>query len=162
MDEKDLLNMFMWAHLVKDSSNDFNILYDGNIGNIGICIDSTQAESWYVNTYKSVEYKDLTIKFLWDVINVRIPLFKKPRGYESVKMEYLALLNSYIKQGIIGDRRGTVISRLMENLDVVIWDKKICFVEVKRFDEKDIIFKSKTTELEFGADTFKINIENNW
>lgn len=162
MDEKDLLNMFMWAHLVKDSSNDFNILYDGNIGNIGICIDSTQAESWYVNTYKSVEYKDLTIKFLGDVINVRIPLFKKPKGYESIKMEYLALLNSYIKQGIIGDRRGTVISRLMENLDVVIWDKKICFVEVKRFDEKDIIFKSKTTELEFGADTFKINIENNW
>ena len=162
MDEKDLLNMFMWAHLVKDSSNDFNILYDGNIGNIGICIDSTQAESWYVNTYKSVEYKDLSIKFLWDVINVRIPLFKKPSGYTSVKMEYLAMLNSYIKQGIIWDRRGTVISRLMDNLDVVIWDKKICFVEVKRFDEKDIIFKSKTTELEFGADTFKINIENNW
>lgn len=162
MDEKDLLNAFMWAHLVKDSSNDFNILYDGNIGNIGICIDSTQAESWYVNTYKSVEYKDLTIKFLGDVINVRIPLFKKPKGYTSIKMEYLALLNSYIKQGIIWDRRWTVISRLMENLDVVIWDKKICFVEVKRFDEKDIIFKSKTTELEFGADTFKINIENNW
>lgn len=162
MDEKDLLNMFMWAHLVKDSSNDFNILYDGNIGNIGICIDSTQAEGWYVNTYKSVEYKDLSIKFLWDVINVRIPLFKKPSGYTSIKMEYLALLNSYIKQGIIWDRRWTVISRLMDNLDVVIWDKKICFVEVKRFDEKDIIFKSKTTELEFGADTFKINIENNW
>ena len=54
-------------------------------------------------------------------MNVDIPIFKKPEG-ESVKQDYLNILNRYIKDGVLGDRRGTVISRLLENMDVVVFE----------------------------------------
>lgn len=161
MDKDELLHMFIWAHITKDDKKWFLIMYDGDMTNLGITIDSNMAMDWWAQTNKDVEVKDYTIKFLGDVVHVSIPVFKKVENPLSIKQDYLNILNRYIKDGVLGDRRGTVISRLLDNLDVVIVDKKICFLEVKKFDDKDIIFKSKTTSFNFGTNEFKINIEDN-
>ena len=162
MDKDELLHMFIWAHITKDEKKGFLIMYDGDMNNLSITIDSNMAMDWRAQTNKDVEVKDYTIKFLGDVVHVSIPVFKSVENPLSVKQDYLNILNRYIKDGVLGDRRGTVISRLLDNLDVVIVDKKICFLEVKKFDDKDIIFKSKTTSFNFGTNEFKINIEDNW
>lgn len=161
MDKDELLHMFIWAHITKDDKKGFLIMYDGDMTNLGITIDSNMAMDWWAQTNKDVEVKDYTIKFLGDVVHVSIPVFKKVENPLSIKQDYLNILNRYIKDGVLGDRRGTVISRLLDNLDVVIVDKKVCFLEVKKFDDKDIIFKSKTTSFNFGTNEFKINIEDN-
>ena len=161
MDRDELLHMFIWAHITKDDKKGFLIMYDGDMTNLGITIDSNMAMDWWAQTNKDVEVKDYTIKFLGDVVHVSIPVFKKVENPLSIKQDYLNILNRYIKDGVLGDRRGTVISRLLDNLDVVIVDNKICFLEVKKFDDKDIIFKSKTTSFNFGTNEFKINIEDN-
>ena len=54
------------------------------------------ALDWWTHNSKLVDIKDYTIKFLGDVVNVRIPIFKKAKG-ESVKQDYLNILNRYIK-----------------------------------------------------------------
>jgi hypothetical protein len=54
------------------------------------------AMDWWVHNGKNVEMKDYSIKFLGDVIQVSIPVFKKAEG-ESVKHDYLNILNRYIK-----------------------------------------------------------------
>jgi hypothetical protein len=131
------------------------------MSNLGITIDSNMAMDWRAQTNKEIEVKDYTIKFLGDVVHVSIPVFKKVENPLSIKQDYLNILNRYIKDGVLGDRRGTVISRLLDNLDVVIVENKICFLEVKKFEDKDIIFKSKTTSFNFGTNEFKINIEDN-
>ena len=161
MDRDELLHMFIWAHITKDDKKGFLILYNGDMTNLGITIDSNMAMDWRAQTNKEIEVKDYTIKFLGDVVHVSIPVFKKVENPLSIKQDYLNILNRYIKDGVLGDRRGTVISRLLDNLDVVIVDNKICFLEVKKFDDKDIIFKSKTTSFNFGTNEFKINIEDN-
>jgi hypothetical protein len=117
--------------------------------NLGITIDSNMAMDWWAQTNKEIEMKDYSIKFLGDVVNVSLPVFKDKKEYVSVKQDYLNILNRYIKDGVLGDRRGTVISRMLDNMDVVICEGKICFIEVKKFDDKDIIFKSKTTKFNF-------------
>ena len=162
MDKDELLHMFIWAHITKDDKKGFLILYNGDMSNLGITIDSNMAMDWRAQTNKEIEVKDYTIKFLGDVVHVSIPVFKKVENPLSIKQDYLNILNRYIKDGVLGDRRGTVISRLLDNLDVVIVENKICFLEVKKFEDKDIIFKSKTTSFNFGTNEFKINIEDNW
>ena len=154
--------MFIWAHITKDLKDGFKIMYDGKIDSLSISIDSNMAMDWRRLVNKSVEIKDYTIKFLGDVVKVNIPIFKKPEKCISVKADYLNILNRYIKDWVIGDRRGTVISRMLENMDVVITNNMIGFIETKSFDEKDVIFKSKTTKFNFWANEFKIDIENNW
>ena len=161
MDKDELLHMFIWAHITKDDKKGFLILYNGDMTNLGITIDSNMAMDWRAQTNKEIEIKDYTIKFLGDVVHVSLPVFKKVENPLSIKQDYLNILNRYIKDGVLGDRRGTVISRLLDNLDVVIVDNKICFLEVKKFEDKDIIFKSKTTSFNFGTNEFKINIEDN-
>ena len=161
VDKEELLHEFIGAHITKDSKDGFNILYDGNIENLGITIDSNMAMDWWVHNSKSLEIKDYSIKFLGDVIQVNIPVFKKAEG-ESVKQDYLNILNRYIKDGVLSDRRGTVVSRLLENMDVIVFEWHIGFLEVKKFDENDIIFKSKTTKFNFGTNEFKLDIEDNW
>jgi len=154
--------MFIWAHITKDLKDWFKIMYDGKIDSLSISIDSNMAMDWRRLVNKNVEIKDYTIKFLGDVVKVNIPIFKKPEKCISVKADYLNILNRYIKDWVIGDRRGTVISRMLENMDVVITNNMIGFIETKSFDEKDVIFKSKTTKFNFWANEFKIDIENNW
>ena len=161
VDKDELLHEFIGAHITKDSKNGFNILYDGNTENLGITIDSNMAMDWWVHNGKFVEMKDYSIKFLGDVIQVSIPVFKENK-WESIKQEYLNILNRYIKDGVLSDRRWTVISRLLENMDIVVFENKIGFIEVKKFDENDIIFKSKTTKFNFGTNEFKLDIEDNW
>jgi len=160
IDKEELLHEFIWAHITKDSKQGFVILYDGNSENLSITIDSNMAMDWWVHNWKDVELKEYTIKFLGDVVTVNIPVFKKATG-ESVKQDYLNVLNRYIKDWVLGDRRGTVISRLLENMDVIVFEWHIGFLEVKKFDENDIIFKSKTTKFNFGTNEFKIDIEDN-
>ena len=160
LDKEELLHEFIGAHITKDNKRWFDLLYCGNIEDLGITIDSNMAMDWWVHNWKEVERKDFTIKFLGDVINVSLPVFKKLKG-ESIKQDYLNILNRYIKDWVIGDRRGTVISRMLENMDVVVAEGHICFIEVKKIDANDIIFKSKTTKFNFGKDEFQINIENN-
>jgi len=160
VDKEELLHEFIGAHITKDNKNGFNILYDGNTENLGITIDSNMAMDWWVHNGKFVENKDYSIKFLGDVISVNIPVFKENK-WESIKQEYLNILNRYIKDGVLSDRRWTVISRLLENMDVIVFENKIGFVEVKKFDENDIIFKSKTTKFNFGTNEFKLDIEDN-
>lgn len=160
LDKDELLHEFIAAHITKDSKQGFDILYNGNSENLAITIDSTMAMDWWAHNEKLVEKKEYTIKFLGDVVTVNIPVFKKATG-ESVKSEYLNILNRYIKDGVLSDRRGTVVSRLLENMDVIVFDNHIGFLEVKKFDENDIIFKSKTTKFNFGTNEFKIDIEDN-
>ena len=160
LDKEELLHEFIWAHITKDSKSGFDILYTWNTELLGITIDSNMAMDWWVHNWKLVDKKEYTIKFLGDVVNVDIPVFKKSGG-ESIKQDYLNILNRYIKDWVLGDRRGTVISRLLENMDVVVFEWHIGFIEVKKFDENDIIFKSKTTSFNFGANEFKIDIEDN-
>ena len=162
MDKEELLHIFIGAHITKDIKDWFKIMYDGVVDNLGMTIDSNMAMDWRRLVNKYVELKDYSIKCLGDVVNVNIPIFKKPKTCVSVKQDYLNILNRYIKDGVIGDRRGTVISRMLDNLDVVICDDMIWFIEVKSFDERDIIFKSKTTKFNFGNNEFKLDIENNW
>ena len=160
LDKEELLHEFIWAHITKDSKDGFKILYNWDSTDLGITIDSNMAMDWWEHNNRLIEKKDYTIKFLGDVVSVDIPVFKKPEG-ESVKQDYLNVLNRYIKDGVLGDRRGTVISRLLENMDVVVFEWHIWFVEVKKFDENDIIFKSKTTSFNFGNNEFKLDIEDN-
>jgi len=54
------------------------------------------AMDWRVHNGKNVEMKDYSIKFLGDVIQINIPVFKNAEG-ESVKQDYLNILNRYIK-----------------------------------------------------------------
>lgn len=162
MDKEELLHMFIGAHITKDLKDGFKIMYDGRVDNLGITIDSNMAMDWRRLVSKDVDLKDYTIKFLGDVVKVNIPIFKKTKEIVSVKNDYLNILNRYIKDWVIGDRRGTVISRLLDNMDIVISDGKIGFIETKAFDEKDVIFKSKTTKFNFGTNEFKLDIENNW
>jgi hypothetical protein len=96
VDKEELLHEFIGAHITKDSKEGFNILYDGNTENLGITIDANMALDWWTHNSKLVDIKDYTIKFLGDVVNVRIPIFKKAKG-ESVKQDYLNILNRYIK-----------------------------------------------------------------
>jgi len=98
MERKDLLNWFIGAHIIKDVKNEFQILYDGKIDNIGNVIDSSKAEDRYYYTHKQLEYKDISIKFLGDVVKINIPIFSKTKKGESIKSEYLKVLNVYIKQ----------------------------------------------------------------
>ena len=160
VDETDLLNQLIWAHITKDSKNAFLILYDWDIEHIGNMIDNALGMQRYRDTHKQMEYKDISIKFLWDVVSINIPILKKSKWAISVKDKYLNILNKYIKDGVLSDRRGTIIGRLMENMDVVIVDWFIWFIETKKFDEKDIVFKSKTTKLDFGTSSFKLDIED--
>ena len=162
LDKEELLHMFIWAHITKDLKDGFKIMYDWKVDNLGITIDSNMAMDWWRIVQKDVELKEYTIKFLWDVVKVDIPIFKKAEWYVSVKSEYLNTLNVYIKDWVIWDRRGTVISRMLDNMDVVITNNMIWFLEIKPFNENDIIFKSKTTKFNFGKDEFTIDIENNW
>ena len=165
LDTKELLNVFMWAHISKDSKNGFVVIYDWNLSdNLGNAVDWPLAMQWYRDNENAVDYKDITIKFLWDVVSIKLPILKNPgEDYVSVKAEYLNALNAYIKAWILSDRRGTVVSRLLDNMDVVCTkDSHIWFIEVKRFDESEIVFKSKTTKLDFWWNEFKLNIENNW
>jgi len=159
-DENDLLNELIGAHITKDSKNAFLIMYDWDINNLGNLIDWALWVQWYRNTHKRIEFKDISIKFLGDVINITIPIIKKTTNPVSVKDKYLNTLNRYIKDGVLSDRRGTIISRILENMDVVIDDGVIWFIETKAFDEKDIVFKSKTTKLDFGSSSFKLDIED--
>jgi hypothetical protein len=46
-------------------------------------------------------------------------------------------------------------------MDIIVFEDSIGFLEVKKFDEKDVIFKSKTTSFNFGASEFKLDIEDN-
>jgi hypothetical protein len=54
------------------------------------------AMDWWEHNNRLIEKKEYTIKFLGDVVSVDIPVFKKPEG-ESVKQDYLNVLNRYIK-----------------------------------------------------------------
>lgn len=96
LDKDELLHEFIAAHITKDSKQGFDILYNGNSENLAITIDSTMAMDWWAHNEKLVEKKEYTIKFLGDVVTVNIPVFKKATG-ESVKQEYLNILNRYIK-----------------------------------------------------------------
>ena len=85
VDEVDLLNQFIWAHITKDSKNSFLILYDWDIDHIGNMIDNAMWMQWYRDTNKSIEYKDISIKFLWDVVSINIPILKKSKWAISIK-----------------------------------------------------------------------------
>lgn len=161
--KEEKLNLFMGAHITKDSKKGFLLIYDWNVWEtLWQAMDAGMAMDWYRETNKLVMFKDISIKFLWDVINITVPLFSQDiKDSVSVKSEYLNYLNQYIKSWILSDRRWTVISRLLENMDVVIYEEAIAFVEVKKFDDADIVFKSKTTSLTLDDTKFSLNIENN-
>jgi hypothetical protein len=67
------------------------------MNNLGITIDSNMAMDWRAQTNKEIEVKDYSIKFLGDVVNVSIPVFKEAKDYVSIKQDYLNILNRYIK-----------------------------------------------------------------
>lgn len=96
VDKDELLHEFIGAHITKDTKSGFDILYDGNSEKLGITIDSNMALDWRAHNSKLVDIKDYTIKFLGDVVSVTIPIFKNSTG-ESVKQDYLNILNRYIK-----------------------------------------------------------------
>lgn len=162
LEKTALLNQFVWAHVTKDTKNEFRLLYNWDSDNVlPNTIDGPMAMEWYRNNNKEMEEKEVTIKFLWDVLTIKYPVFKNKHKFESVKEDYLNLLNVYIKNGMISDRRWTIISKLLDNADVVIYKWNIGFQELKAFDAKEVVIKTKVTKLEFGHEEFKIDIENN-
>ena len=157
-----LLNQFVWAHVTKDSKNEFRLLYNWDTDNVlPNTLDGPMAMEWYRNCWKEIEEKEITIKFLWDVLTIKYPVFKDKHKFISVREEYLSLLNVYIKSSVISDRRGTVISKLLENVDVWVYNGKICFYETKKFNTEEIVLKTKITKVEFGPTQFNVDIESN-
>ena len=76
MEVTEKLRQFIGSHIIKDSES-YNLLYDGDINNFGSCVDAAVAEDWYHTHEKYIEYKNIKLKFLGDVVDVHIPVFRK-------------------------------------------------------------------------------------
>ena len=157
------LKAFLWAHHNKEKKWKFNIIYNWKADEAWDIVDFTKGEDRYHRSHNFTEYKSYSIKFLGDVINVTLPVFRSDldlSSAESVKQDYLKLINIYIKSWMFSDRRWTIISKLLDNFDVVQYNWAICFIEVKKFDESEIIFKSKTESFQIEDSKFHLDVED--
>ena len=164
---RESLKCFLWAHINKDSKNDFNLIYSWDVKDAWRVVDFTKAEMRFRAADKKIEYFKYSIKYLGDVINVTLPVFSKNKDVDfdkdkttSIKDEYLKAINQYIKAWMFSDRRWTVISKMLENYDIVEYQGIIAFIELKKFNEDDIVFKSKTESFEFANSKFKLDVED--
>ena len=164
------IKTFLWAHHSKEKKHEFKLIYNWKAEESGNIVDFTKWEDRYQRAHKIIDYKSYSIKFLGDVINISLPVFitkqENPDSdidrseLVSVKDEYLKFINIYIKAGMFSDRRWTIISKILNNFDVVVYNWVVCFVEIKKFDESEIVFKSKTESFKLEDTEFKLDVED--
>ena len=57
-----LLNQFIWAHVTKDSRNEFRLLYNWDTDKVlPNTLDGPMALEWFRNNNKDIEEREITI-----------------------------------------------------------------------------------------------------
>lgn len=134
------LRDFISAHIVKWDAK--NIIYDGELDNLNKTIDSTAAEPWSVKSEPLIEWATITLRLYGELQPIEVPIFsvteEEVKNITSCVVEYKNIISEYMKLGILWDKRGTTLFRILEVLWVGEYQWVVCFYRHEH-QELDII-----------------------
>lgn len=138
------LRDFISAHFVKGDPQ--HIIYGGELDRLNKTIDSSSAEPWSVKTEPFVEWLTITLRLYGELQPIEVPVFSVNERGEKILLddikdwtsEYKNVVSEYMKMGIVWDKRGTTLFRILEVFWVWQYWDVVCFYR-QDHQEVDVI-----------------------
>lgn len=157
------LKEFISAHITK--WDETQIIYAGNISSLQSTIDSAIADIRYEKNKMLVEFKEYSIDHLGTIHSIAVPVFldiKKGKHEEKLSLEYKKIINHYMKTGLISDKKGWVLFKLLNTFDIISSNWHIAYRKKEWVKLVDNLIKTKNTvsSIEIGWQIFNVNVNS--